>query len=274
MTHTTPRQRAIDGILRRWRSSQLSTDWILRGGLVTAHWIWPHPRTSDDVDFLSITPQADEEQRALLLQLIALEANDGLSYSAPHGVETIWEETATPGLRVICQVSVDGEAQEQPLQLDVGYGDPMPLPAALVSWPRTTAAPSTLDLAPLPIVRPEVLVAWKLHGLFEFDSKRWRCKDLHDIYLLQTHATLDEAAIPACIATAFKSRRDPLSKTDRLTSGDFGQSRGSRREWEKFRRAHPERDAPADHLEVITKVSDFLKPLLAQAKHIEAETSG
>lgn len=264
------RQRAIDGLMRRAVTVPWADELILRGGLVTARWIAPAPRPSDDVDFLSTQPLKTVEDHAReadkLLALLERPIADGVVYEPDEdGVVVIWEETTTPGLRVTAQVIVEGDVLDEPLQLDIGYGDPLALAPAALRWQPVSGEPFDV-----PAVRPELLVGWKLHGLFEFaDNKRWRAKDLHDLYLLHRHAPLERAMLASCIYTAFSSRGDALEKTDRLIYGDFGSSRGSRRQWSRYRRDHPGRQPPEELGAVIQEVAAFLRPHVEAAKALE-----
>lgn len=268
MVGVSGRARAIDGLLRRARALPWADELILRGGLVTARWIEPAPRPSDDIDFLSLcelkSPQDHAREAHKLLALLEQPIDDGLVYEPnADGVVVIWEETDTPGLRVSAEVTIDGQNAE-PLQLDLGYGDPLALEPVPLVWRAVCGEPFEV-----PAVPPEVLVGWKLHGLFEFeDNKRWRCKDLHDLYLLDQHAALDTAMLAQCIHTAFSSRGDALEKTDRLIYGDFGTSRGSRRQWARYRRDHAARLPPEELLPVIDAVAEFLRPHVEAAKRI------
>ena len=105
-----------------------------------------------------------------------------------------------------------------------------------------------------------------IHGLFEFADKRWRAKDLLDLYRYFERTPLDEQLLARCIAIAFASRDTSLDRTDRLLYEDFGQSRGSRKQWQRFLKDKPERQPPEDLQHVIDTVSAALRPHVERAK--------
>lgn len=204
---------------------------VLRGGLVTRIWIAPARRRADDVDFLATFPHDHARTVALIHGALAQPVGDGAHVPlARWRDEAIWAETPNPGVRCSGPVRLGGV--EHPVQLDVGFGDPLardPQPLALL--PGVT----------LPAVDPETLAAWKLHGLVERHDGTWRPKDLHDLWLLLTHARPDPAALRRSIALAFDSRDAPYRLLDRLLSDRLGRSGNSRRAWRRHLARHPER---------------------------------
>ena len=250
----------LDGLLRRWQAMPDAQALTLRGGLATAAWIWPHPRQAEDLDLLCACPWDPLHERARVARLVAQPVDDDLTLTLDD-VQPIWALGPAPGLRARVSALTRDGLPLGPLQVDLGYGDPLALAPRPLTWRPLRGQPMAL-LA----VAPEVLVGWKLHGLFEHEGVRWRCKDLHDLHLLLSHATLREADLPACIRAAFGSRSCPLQRTERLLDGTLGASRGSRREWAKFAHAHPERRVPEDVAQVASQVAQRLRPHIKAAQ--------
>lgn len=235
------------GVVRRLAASDQRDVFVLRGGLVTARYCAPHPRAVADVDFLAELPFDRDDLEQRLAAVLDARVDDGLTYDAPR-TEVIWEETEFPGLRVQLQVAGEG------LQIDIGCGDPMhggPIDVEIVEG------------ATVRVCRPETMLAWKVHGLFERSGGRWRAKDLHDIDLLIRFADLDDQLIAPSIELAFASRGDELSLARRLLSGEMGGSRSSRRTWRTFRNSLPDGVEPGDLPEVIDRVSTFLRGIIS-----------
>jgi hypothetical protein len=109
--------------------------------------------------------------------------------------------------------------------------------------------------------RPETLLGWKVHGLYDRGPGRWRPKDLFDVWLLARYAPLDPEVLPLALATAFESRGTPLALTRRLIEGTFGASPWSRRKWAAFRRDRGG-DVPEDPAEIVASVAETLAPVL------------
>ena len=199
---------------------EAASAWVLRGGLLSQWWSQPYPRPADDVDFLALYPFDQARSDRLI------DALPGVVRAAD--TEVIWEETASPGLRY--QLRAHG-AQ---VQVDLGFGDPLDPPPVWWTYPSLEAPQPRLQ-----VIRPETGAAWKLHGLFEELERHWRSKDLHDLWLILHHATLDPALLSGAIRLAFESRRTPLWVMDRLMAGAKGQSRSSQKRWERLQAELP-----------------------------------
>jgi hypothetical protein len=183
--------------------------------------------------------------------------------------EVIWAETAFPGVRAWVQVDTDGgersgagdptsggAGHSRELRIDVGFGDPMDPPPDWIDYPAGAAGPARVLAC-----RPETLLAWKTHGLFERGKGRWRPKDLFDIYLLAKYAPLDRSLLPRAIRLAFESRGDSIALASKLVAGDFGKSPWSLEKWARFRASRPG-GVPENVAEVVGFVADTLRPLL------------
>jgi len=120
----------------------------------------------------------------------------------------------------------------------------------------------------LDTVPAEQHFAWKLHGLFERGRGRWRPKDLMDLIGLKRFAELDRSLLAAPIRAAFADHGDDLAEIDRLASGNFGTSRGSRRRWRRFVEARTDRYGdralvPPSHLPLVEELAGYVVPLLS-----------
>jgi len=246
----------LEAAIRRWTRHGATAapfgQLLLRGSFLTGLWVGRHRRDADDLDFVatgSFHPDAVAQhwQRAL-----SHDENDGVCFGGQFRHEVIFVETDFPGVRL--HVSADVDSAPAELQIDVGFGDPLPL------------AHQGLDIAteygPLHInaPRPEVGFAWKLHGLVEKEGRAWRSKDLADLWLIARHVALEEKALLESIRIAFESRDGPLWRLDRLVDGQMGQSARSRREWRKFRQSHPETGVPEDLSPVIRYLAERVRP--------------
>lgn len=184
----------------------------MRGSLVTRRFF--PARTCEDVDHLLIEGSADELQRAADA-VIAVPDEEPLEIVAR---EKLWPDTDLPGHRTVFANGI---------QVDIGFGDPI------------TVAPErmTIEGANVLCVRPESMIAWKLHGLVELGSRgRWRPKDLHDLFLYAS-LTVEEEEVKKAIAIAFSSRGHSVALLEPLmTDATWGTSRGSRNRWKRFRR--------------------------------------
>jgi hypothetical protein len=157
---------------------------------------------------------------------------DGVSFEVRTLHQSvIWQETDFPGLRFVLRTQAVGS--EMDLQIDVGFGDPIVPEAQWIDYPCVVGGPARV-LA----VRPELLVAWKLDGLFDHGARRWQAKDLYDLYLLTRHCSLDLALLVEGIRIAFEAHADPLEQVlEVVYSREWWQKEASRSRWTKFRAA-------------------------------------
>ena len=243
---------AMAGVLRRLARSPERATLVARGGLVTACYCAPHPRPAEDVDFLAELAFDPDDLERRIRGLLAVPAGDGIGFG-PASFEVIWAETEFPGLRAT--VAVDGAAGE-PLQIDIGVGDPM------------IGGPVELELLPgvsARACRAETMVAWKTHGLFERGPGKWRPKDLHDIDLLIRSTELLPELLRPSLRVAFESRGDDLALAERLARGRFGLSRWSRHKWRRFCETRPPGIDPGELADAVARVSAFLGPYLSES---------
>lgn len=213
---------------------------VLRGGLVLRRQILPIPRPIEDVDFL-IRVDSFDAFRTVVAALFPTSA-----------LELTWAELEHPGLRTHVIVG------HHEIRIDFGFGDTMLLPTQ-----RYVMGELELDT-----VAAEQHFAWKFHGLFERGRGRWRPKDLMDLIGLKRFGRLDRSLLAGPIRAAFLDHDDDLGEIDRLASGEFGMSRGSRRRWRRFVEARTDRygDAslvPPSHLPLLAELAGYVVPLLS-----------
>jgi hypothetical protein len=226
--------------LRRVERSPYADRLVLRGSLVTRRFF--PSRKCEDVDHLLLDGTADELQRAADA-VIAVPDEEPLEIVAR---EKLWPEMELPGHRV---VFANG------LQVDIGFGDPITAPPERVA----------VEGANVLCVRPESMIAWKMHGLVELGERgRWRPKDLHDLFLYASLA-VDEAEVKKALPVAFSSRgHSPSLLAALMNEPTWGTSRGSRNRWKRFRR--DEVPTAPDLPDVIAKVRARFRSIVLEAE--------
>jgi hypothetical protein len=202
----------VAAVLGKVMASALGPRVTLRGSLVTQRWV--PSRSAHDVDFC-------------LDGAWTVEALEGAVSAVLEGPFTVlFPESRLPGGRVVV-----GEGPDQ-LQVDFGQDDPL-----AISTER-----AVVHGVELPIVRPEQMLAWKIHGLVEFGPRgRWSPKTLADVVLIHRHVpALDHAALQTSLEVAFSSRGLTFHALDEfLDDPTWGRSRGSRNKWRSYRRKAP-----------------------------------
>jgi hypothetical protein len=206
----------------------------------------------DDVDFLGLDPLDVEGSSGALVEILAAQLDDGITYDAPE-TETV--EADAPFIRARTVAHVDGDDVE--VQVDVGFGDPRAVPDREVK----------LDGQQTPIKAPaiEVLYAWKIHALFEHGHSQWQPQDLFDLWMLGQRDDLDETVLPECLRRTFESRGDTFAIMDRFLGGPWGTSSGSRGKWEAYVESREDGRAPADMQAVVSDIRKRVIPIVAAA---------
>jgi hypothetical protein len=253
------RRHLLQGVLRRWSRSRHADALVLRGGLMTQRWVGPRRRATSDIDFLGLFPRDLGDMQGRLEEMLSVTGEDDeVSFDlATLRGGIIWQETDHPGLRFLLSCAVAERGME--LQVDVGFGDPLVPPAEWIDYPTLVGPPARVRA-----VRPELLVAWKLNGLFDHGPKRWQAKDLHDLHLLATHCQLEAETLAEAIRVAFEAHSDPLDSIPGVVySPGWWATEAARNRWAKFR-AQSVVPVPEDLVGVAAAVARALRPALAR----------
>jgi hypothetical protein len=255
--HETARHHLLEGILRRLTRLPQPDRFILRGGLVTRLWVGAAARPTQDIDLVgTFAYDLDETVRLLAPLLHDPGPADGLCFD-PDGfhAEPVWQETEFPGVRFFLRVGL-GEPAEH-VQIDVGFGDPLVPPAQEVDFPTLLG-----DAVRVWCARPETMVAWKLHGLFEMGERRWRAKDLHDLLLITQGVPLQLAGLVPAIAVAFTSRNATVEDARTILAAPWWQMKKAQGRWADFRHSAEGLSIPEDLSGVVARVAQRLQPAL------------
>jgi hypothetical protein len=247
---------ALEGMIRRGAIHPKAHEVITRGSLITRAWAYPHYRPVDDVDFLMDYPIDSERGIGFIREMLAYDLGDFIEYDLDK-IEVVptWVETPLPGERIFVPAKALG--QDFLLQIDLAYNDPLLPPAVVWSYPCLVPEWKTN----IHTITPELALAWKVHGLFEFIGKgstAWDMKDLYDIYLIISNCLINDLIFADALQMAFQDRRTPMHVYRRVLEGTFGQSKGTLKGWEKFVLKRQNRLLVANHFELLEKVRAFL----------------
>lgn len=275
----------LEGFLRRLSRNSLKHCLVLRGSLLTRQIVHPQVRVARDLDFIALFPWKESDPVGEVLRHIKeicdLHESDGVSFgdSATIIGEVIWEETRFPGVKVsLSSASLYGH-HRQTIEIDVAFNDPLDPPPFWLKYEALPVFHASKSFHILS-VRPELLFAWKLHGLFEHNTinelgqdiqGRWRMKDLHDLWLMARAFTsnaregipVELKYISLAVEVAFASREQDPMLIQRVISRDFGSSAGSKRRWNSYRSmaACPD-ELPAQLHSMVDDIVEFIEPLL------------
>ncbi len=251
------RQYLLETILRRLVNSPLSDFFILRGGMLMRMWVSPKIRPADDLDFLvsasyDLTDTVEKVKCFLSSQIF----DDGVIFDidSVEG-EGTWLGTPSPGARITMRGTFEGKVFSS--KIDVGFGDPLTLPPLKIDYP--TFISGTLN--PL-ACQLETSFAWKIQGLVEFGEKKWRAKDLYDLFLLVDFIDPHSQDLLEAIRVAFSSRNTDLSSAVQMfESSTWWTREKSLKKWQDFLVT---RNLPLELslLEASNKVKNKIFPIL------------
>jgi len=197
---------AIERLLYRLSRSPYADGFVLKGAILASTWGGGVFRPTKDLDLLG---HGDSSRGALadIFRRIActdVEA-DGIAFD-PDSVtaEAILEKTDHPGVRIRL-VAFLGKARI-PLQVDIGFGDPVtPAPVSLV-FPCMLDFPEPVLLA----YPPETVVAEKYEALVRLGMQTGRIKDFFDLWYLAMHFSFEGAILREAVQATFRARRTLL----------------------------------------------------------------
>ncbi len=245
-------RRILTAAIARQTKYATETTMLVRGSYVTGLWVGVSRRNCDDLDFVAVGHDDPKLAGREMIAALRTDLNDGIVFDTANAqVESIFADTDFPGVRILAPCIFNGQSSQ--LQVDIGFNDPIPLPAVMV--PIKSAGYDLQFLS----VAPELGFGWKLHGLIEREGYSWRPKDLADLWLMVRHSELDPAKLKIAVDSAMDSRDAPPWRLNRLLRCEMGTSRGSIRRWRKFRRDYPECELPESLAQVVADVAEFVR---------------
>jgi len=263
---------ALERFLYRLGCSPHRRQFVLKGALMFAVWQSPFPRPTRDIDLLGHLDNTVEHVVAAI-QAICREPvpEDGLRFAEESVIgERIIEAANYEGVRVrfIAYLST----ARIPMQIDIGFGDP------LVPGPSLVRLPAILDFPPpeLQGYSRESAIAEKLQIMVSMGEVNSRMKDFYDIWLLATHFDFDGSILAQAIRETFRWRQTTLPLTPVAFSDAFTQDREKQAQWAAFVLRHGLEDTPVTLYETIQVIATFLQPViqaLSEEQHFDRHWS-
>jgi hypothetical protein len=252
---------ALERFLYRLGHSPYCHQFVLKGALMFTVWRSPFPRPTRDIDLLGHLDNTIEHV-ASTIQAICREPvpEDGLTFDAESVVgERIIEAADYQGVRARFTAYL-GNARI-PMQVDVGFGDP------LVPGPSLVRLPTVLDDLPPPELQGysrESAVAEKCQIMVYLGQVNSRMKDFYDVWLLATHFDFDGAVLAHAIRETFRCRRTAFSAAPVAFNDSFARDPEKQAQWTAFVRRHrlAEKDVPVTLHEAVQVVAALLQPVL------------
>jgi hypothetical protein len=249
---------ALERFLYRLGRSPYRRQFVLKGALMFTVWQSPLPRPTRDIDLLGRLDNS-VEQVVAAIQAICQEPapQDGLRFATESVLgERIIEAANYAGVRVRFTAYL-GQARI-PMQIDVGFGDP------LVPGPSLVRLPTILDL-PSPELQGysrESAIAEKLQVMVYLGEVNSRMKDFYDVWLLASHFDFDGPILAQAIRETFRWRQTPLPPSPVAFSDAFARDPEKQAQWAVFIGRHRLQDTPATLHEAVQVIAAFLQPVI------------
>ena len=248
---------AIERWLYRLSVSRHADWFVLKGAILFAAWQDAPQRPTLDLDLLGY---GDNRPPSLveLFREVAREAvpDDGLVFE-PDSVraEEIREAGVYPGVRLRLRAHL-GKAII-PVQIDVGFGDPV------TPGPVDLEYPSLLGHAS-PKLRgypPETVIAEKFESMVSLGMKNTRMKDFYDLWHIAKARRFEGNVLQQAVASTFKARGTPLpAQPPTAFTPEFSLDEAKQKTWAAFL-ARSRLQAPTSLHEVVLDLEGFLLPL-------------
>ena len=251
---------ALERFLYRMGCSPHKDRLVLKGALMFTVWQSLGTRSTRDIDLLGHMDNTVEQVVSAVRDICQEPApQDGLRFDVDSIVgERIIEAADHAGVRVRFTAYL-GRARI-PMQVDVGFGDP------LVPGPSLVLLPTILDF-PWPEVQGysrESAISEKFQAMVYLGEINSRMKDFYDIWLLATHFQFDGPVLARAIHETFNWRQTVLSTDPVAFTDAFARNPEKELQWRAFIDRHYLQGAPHTLHETVQVLSAFLLPI-AQA---------
>ena len=253
---------AMERFLYRLSQSPHSGCFTLKGALMLWAMQGPNSRPTRDIDMLGQTSNEPESILAQVQDIVATEVmDDGLRFDPDTlKAEAITEDADYQGLRVTFTGFLD--SARIPMQLDVGFGDP------IFPFPSWLEFPTLLDFpaARIKCYTPESSIAEKFQAMVNLGELNSRMKDFYDIWLLSRQHEFRLENLQGAVEGTFRKRGTDIPETSPFSAA-FVDSKQP--QWQAFRKRLGQDQVPEAFPEVVKAVVEFLGPVMA-AKVAEA----
>jgi hypothetical protein len=195
----------------------------------------------------------------------AVAPEDGLTFLPETvRVQAIREAQDYGGMRVTLMARLGNS--RIPLQVDIGAGDAVVPPPAMVEYPGLLDLPR----AHLRVYRPETSIAEKTEAMVRLALANTRMKDFFDIFGLAEARAFEGDALRLAVAATFARREVELpSEMPLALTAEFAENPQKRLQWQAFVR-RTRRPELVDLTSVVDVLAGFLWPVLRAAARDES----
>ncbi|MCF7945156.1 MAG: nucleotidyl transferase AbiEii/AbiGii toxin family protein [Spirochaetia bacterium] len=244
-----------EGLLRRISQSKYKNFFYLKGGLLLFSLSGFTSRPTQDIDLLVVRiPNDDEHLRKILLEVLSIEADDGLTFTS-QSIEffdiTVGAEHQGKRIKVACSLG----KMHTVLKLDLGFGD------VIYPGPVEMEYPELLNNKGFRIYAYslESVVSEKFEAMIVLDAANSRMKDFYDIYKILTENYISAESLKQAMKQTFHARHTILPENPAIFSPYFVENPRNRNLWKAYLKRLKGEELAFNV--VVSKIKNYLEPI-------------
>jgi hypothetical protein len=252
-------------LLYRIGISEYRDRFLLKGAMLFALWYdMPH-RPTRDMDLLGFGPGDLYVLERVFREITQQPVDDGLAFSETVTAAEIRKEANYAGARVTLLATL--EQARIPLQVDIGFGDPVTPAAEQVDYPVLLDDLNPPRLGAYPVY---TVIAEKLQAIVSLGMVNSRLKDYFDLQVLLVREELDEQVMAEAVRRTFAVRSTPLPQQVPLgLSSEFGEDPDKQAQWRAFLQRNELPDVPL--ASVVAQIREGLMPVVSVAQQLSGD---
>jgi len=261
-------QETFDAVLNRFGRERLlyrigisayRDRFLLKGAMLFALWYdMPH-RPTRDMDLLGFGPGELFVLERVFREITQQQVDDGLVFSETVTAAEIRKEANYAGARVTLLATL--EQARIPLQVDIGFGDPVTPEAEQIDYPVLLDDLNPPRLGAYPVY---TVIAEKLQAIVSLGMVNSRLKDYFDLQVLLMREELDEQVLAEAVRRTFAVRSTPMLQQVPLgLSNEFGENPDKQAQWRAFLQRNELAEVPLPA--VVSQIREGLVPVLFRA---------
>jgi len=246
-------------LLYRIGISEYRDRFLLKGAMLFALWYdMPH-RPTRDMDLLGFGPGELFVLERVFREIAQQPVDDGLAFSETVTAAEIRKEANYAGARVTLLATL--EQARIPLQVDIGFGDPVTPAAEQIDYPVLLEDLNPPRLGAYPVY---TVIAEKLQAIVSLGMVNSRLKDYFDLQVLLVREELDAQVLAEAVRRTFAVRSTPLPQQVPLgLSSEFGEDPDKQAQWRAFLQRNELAEVPLPA--VVSRIREGLVPVLFRA---------
>ena len=246
-------------LLYRIGISEYRDRFLLKGAMLFALWYdMPH-RPTRDMDLLGFGPGELFVLERVFREITQQQVDDGLAFSETVTAAEIRKEASYAGARVTVLATL--EQARIPLQVDIGFGDPVTPAAEQIDYPVLLDDLSPPRLGAYPVY---TVIAEKLQAIASLGMVNSRLKDYFDLQVLLVREELDQQVLAEAVRRTFAVRSTPIPQQVPLgLSSEFGEDPDKQAQWRAFLQRNELAEVPLPA--VVSQIREGLVPVLFRA---------